>query len=122
MAGKLVVIFPDGSRDEEDYTGREPEMEQLIKLVGGWVEQIPAMVRYDGRLCKCYADEEGLLKGLPVNHTASRLVRHHFQIVGRMVIEVPGYGHERSTSGLVKAQLQSLPTPYDLRAVPRRKK
>ena len=113
MAGKLVVIHPNGTLDEVEYAGREPEIETLQKLVGGWVEQIPAMVRYGGRLCRCYADEEGLLKGYPHNHTASRLVRQAFQIVGPMVIEVPAYGHA-ATPRVSRAALKTPLQPHEL--------
>ena len=88
MPGKLVVIKPDGSTEEEYYQRNLPPLEQLQRLCGGYVEQIPVMVSYEGRKCACFADEEGKLKSRIVNHHASRLCVPHL-IVGNLVVQVP---------------------------------
>lgn len=89
MSGKIVVVYPNGTTTEEDYAGEEPTLESLQGHVSGWIEAIPGMVRYGDRLCVAYVNEEGLLRELPFNPAASRLVRGAHRIVGNMVIVVP---------------------------------
>ena len=89
MSGKMLVIYPNGQTTEEDYSGDEPPLESLQAHVQGYIEAIPGMVRYKDQLCVAYVNEEGLLRDLPVNHYASRLVRHDYRIVGNMVVIVP---------------------------------
>src|SRR5215467_10367283 len=93
MAGsKMVVIYPNGETAEEPYTPDEdggPPLERMQGHVGGYVEQVPGMVTYAGKLRCAFVNEDGILHGLPVNHYASRLVRHMHRIHGNMVIVVP---------------------------------
>lgn len=91
MSGKLVVIYPNGTKEEESYEGDEPSLETLQGHVGGYIESYPGMVTYEGRLCVAYINEEGLLNDLPYNPHASKLARigQGPGIVGNMVIIVP---------------------------------
>lgn len=89
MSGKIVVVYPNGTTTEEEYSGTEPELETLQGHVQGWIESIPGMVRYGDRLCVAYVNEEGPMRDLPFNPAASRLVRGVHRIVGNMVIVVP---------------------------------
>ena len=50
------------------------ELEKLWEVCGGWVTPYTLP---DGRIM--YSNEEGLLKGLPVNHEAS-------QMAGRLIV------------------------------------
>jgi hypothetical protein len=87
MSGQLVVISPDGAHTIVRYETREPPLTLLQHHCGGYVQQIPAVVTYDGQKCPCFADEEGKLKNRPVNENASRLCQPHL-IVGNLVIDV----------------------------------
>lgn len=61
------------SNGEESYVepknGHEFTLEELQGLVGGYIEMVPL----SGQIIVC--DEEGLLKGLPVNKRATIVAR-----------------------------------------------
>ena len=50
-----------------EYLGIDVGLEVLQKAVGGWIEALPAQQMWE----VAYVDEEGRLKGLPVNQLAS---------------------------------------------------
>jgi hypothetical protein len=54
--------------------------DQIREIIGGYLEQIEAC---DG-LVQMFVDDEGLCKGLPVNHAASRFANR--KIVGTVVV------------------------------------
>jgi hypothetical protein len=85
----LVIIQPDGTETRETYTGDEPELEQLQRIVGGLIELV--RVRHDGRDCDAFINEEGKLRGLPINEPATELWagRHYDVLVGPIAICVP---------------------------------
>jgi Domain of unknown function (DUF3846) len=87
MSGKLVIIYPDGTRTEEPYSGDEPPLETLQGHVKGYIEVVPGMVKFDEGLRVAYINEEGLLEDLPVNPYASRIA--NMRIVGNMVVIIP---------------------------------
>jgi hypothetical protein len=90
IGGRLLIIPAKGASYYEDYEGWEPTDEELRKHINnGWLEQVPALVRHGTQLCIAYVDEEGLLKDLPFNETASRLIRSVHKIVGTMIVVVP---------------------------------
>ena len=65
-----VIVVPVGG-DLLRYEEVEPTMEGLKPLLdGGWLEVI------GGDNWSAYLDEEGKIKGLPVNGRATRLARH----------------------------------------------
>lgn len=72
MATKIAV---DGTETELEDT----KLETLQKAVGGWIERVPTV---DGRVL--YVNEEGLLKGLMLNRTASLIAGR--DIVGDVVV------------------------------------
>lgn len=86
--GKLVVIEPGGARWEREYKGRQAPIPLLKQVLGGEVQQIPALVSYRGQKCVCYSDRDGRTKGRPPNHEASRLCIPHL-VLGNLAIEVP---------------------------------
>lgn len=89
MSGKIVIITHQGRTSEEPYTGEEPALSVLQGHVGGWIEQVPGMVNYEGQLCVAFVNEEGAINDMPHNLYASRLVRHNHRLFGNMVIVVP---------------------------------
>ena len=88
MSGQLVVISPDGAHTIVRYETREPPLTLLQHHCGGYVEQIPVMINWEGRKCCCFADEDGKIKRNPqFNPEATRLCQPH-EIVGNLVIDV----------------------------------
>jgi hypothetical protein len=51
----------------------ETNLAEMQKLVGGYVQEVPLFGRYKGQACQAYCNEEGKLRNLPVNETATRL-------------------------------------------------
>jgi hypothetical protein len=51
----------------------EPALGKLQEAVGGFIEVIPLFTMYKGRACVALCDEEGKIKGKPVNLQATRL-------------------------------------------------
>jgi hypothetical protein len=70
---QVTVISPDGGITTQ--TVPRADYALLRSLVGGLIETVPHFTRYEGRPCRAFVDEEGQLKGLPLNVTATRLWR-----------------------------------------------
>lgn len=80
------IVYPD--KESEDYTpknGTAFELEEMQKIVGGYIEVIRLK---DGRLM--IVNEEGLLHGLPVNIEATNILRRDHSttqyIVGNAIV------------------------------------
>ncbi|MGN1156869.1 MAG: DUF3846 domain-containing protein, partial [Agathobacter sp.] len=80
------IVYPD--KDSEDYSpknGRTFELEEMQKIVGGYIEIVHLN---DGRLM--IVNEEGLLHGLPVNIEATNILRRYHSttqyIVGNAIV------------------------------------
>jgi len=97
MSGKLVKIdcFGKQSITKIEHSG-PPTWDELNKEIGGYIERV--RVKYEGKMRDAYVDEEGLLKDLPYNPIASKLVSNSYStkpsgyvayIVGPLVIWVP---------------------------------
>ncbi len=80
----VTIIQPDGSTtvEERDPTNR-PTLEEMQKAVGGYIEPVDAMMT-DGTVA--YANEEGLLIGMPPNPKATEAVNWPYPIVGPVII------------------------------------
>lgn len=78
MQGTLIVIKADGNVETRELCGK-PSLETLQGLVGGLIETVPLWDRYlhQGKLrdCVAFCDEEGKIKGRPVNSMATILWR-----------------------------------------------
>ena len=75
------IVYPD--KDSEDYTpknGSTFELEEMQKIVGGYIEIIRLN---DGRLI--IVNEEGLLQGLSVNIEATSILRRDHSIAQYIV-------------------------------------
>lgn len=72
MMKRLVAIHPEGTITEEIIT-KVPTLEDLQKIVGGYIEVVPYFNRYDDKMCVAFCNEEGKLKQLPVNMPAQAL-------------------------------------------------
>jgi hypothetical protein len=53
-------------------------------LDGGHIEVIPRFNRFRGELCYAFCDEEGKLKGLPFNATATKLWERCWEYAGTL--------------------------------------
>lgn len=73
MRGRLVTITP-GALIKEVPLDRAPNIDMLQAAIGGGsIETVPYFGIYDGQECVAFVDEEGKLKGFPLNHTATAL-------------------------------------------------
>ncbi len=57
------------------YTVREiqgaPSLEDMQSGVGGYIQLVPGFTKYKGDDCVAFCNEEGKLKGLPINALAT---------------------------------------------------
>lgn len=54
--GKIRVIAPNGVQSDLGYEGREPPLEMLQVIVGGYVEHL--VVEHEGKRRSAYVNEE----------------------------------------------------------------
>lgn len=68
-----VIITPDGRIHPviPDHNAQTFQLKQLQAIVGGYIEVVTAR---DGR--RMVINEQGKLKGLPINPTATKLYRY----------------------------------------------
>lgn len=80
----ITIIQPDGTKT---VTEREPtdhpKLKELQEAVGGYIEAVDAYLP-EGTVA--YANEEGLLVGLPRNPEGTKAVKWPYPIVGPIVI------------------------------------
>ena len=93
MSGTLYRVPAHGEVTVHRYEGLgSPGLEQLQKLVGGYIERI--RVRFDGRVRDAYVDEEFCYKHPEVHHRVMEALAPPFSptfnvIMGPAVIWVP---------------------------------
>ncbi len=78
---KVTLIKVDGTQ-EVLTPGKKPELEQMQKWVGGYIEVVH--VTYNGHKCAMVVNEEGFLEGLPTNVRATEIAGQ--RIVGDVFI------------------------------------
>ena len=91
--GKIITITPGGTVTEEK-SDCPPTAEYIEEKIGGYLQMLfwaNKNIRYRGVKSQFYVHEEGLLKGLPVNPKASKIVQTDIwnarrPIVGTLVI------------------------------------
>jgi len=72
MKGWKHIILPGTPLHEMSVAISEPPTcEELRHQLGGWLKVVPAFTTYKGRRCVAFCDEEGKLKNLPLNETAT---------------------------------------------------
>jgi hypothetical protein len=92
---KLTIIRPDSTVTVEIV--KKAELAHLQSLVGGLIQCVPHFVKYDGRRCQAWCNDEGRLLNLPRNDIASKLwsdqvkpygdVWYEPEVFGTLVIE-----------------------------------
>ena len=56
---------------------KQPELAWLQEQVGGWIETVPYFTKFrDGKRGTAYANEEGIIKGMPFNRVATEVYGH----------------------------------------------
>lgn len=75
--GFLYRVGADMAEEVKPVNGKKFALEELQKLVGGFIEHVP------GSSPIAYCNEEGRLHGLPVNLCASRRFRQ--ELVGDVI-------------------------------------
>lgn len=67
----VVIIYADGKPNSISLVA-DPSLEQLQKIVGGYIEPIPRFNKFKGRrVLHAYANEDGKLIPLPSNVAAT---------------------------------------------------
>ena len=67
--GKLTMIYQNG--EVVPVETNKVKLEDMQKLVGGYIETVPYFDTYEGEPCIAFCDEEGKLKGKARNITAT---------------------------------------------------
>lgn len=66
-----VYLFKASGTVTKTQQDKKPTYDECVKAVGGYIETIPFFTKYDDRIRgTAYANEEGMLKGLPLNKLA----------------------------------------------------
>jgi len=80
-----TLIKVDGTRSELDLKQGPRVVTLLQDAVGGCFEPLSGAIGLNGQTM--WINEEGLLRGLPTNEAASRLIGH--RVVGDVVLTSP---------------------------------
>lgn len=70
----IVIMYTDGSQAIWEVP-KPPTLEEMQKLVAGYVELITPGAAWDGQQAEVYCNEEGKLKNMPVNALATKYIR-----------------------------------------------
>jgi len=83
-----TIIRSSGAVEHLDFFEGEPTLEQIRKIVGGYIEVVH--IRRFGITAQIVLDEEGKLKGYPVNLLATAIAEGHISkddyIVGDVLL------------------------------------
>ena len=59
---------------------KQPDLAWLQEQVDGWIETVPYFTKFQGRTRgTAYANEEGIIKGMPFNRTATEAYGRCFE-------------------------------------------
>jgi hypothetical protein len=68
----MHIIHVDGTISIRNLDAA-PDHKELHTAIGGYLELIPYLNNYKGQRCIAYCDEDGKMKGKPLNITACNL-------------------------------------------------
>ena len=68
---RITILKTDGTHETRQVD--KTDLKMLQKAVGGLIETIPYLGKFEGKACEAYCNEEGLLDGLPFNGPATNL-------------------------------------------------
>lgn len=110
----IILLRPDGDHETRQVAEEGPTLKELQEAVGGHIETVPSVLADEwtgepGGKVIMVINEEGKLKGLPVNTTATLLSQLLFDnIVGNAVLcEAKGediLGFTRAAAGMIRRQ------------------
>lgn len=114
--GFLVYVPADVSKPirREPFKGKAPEYQTLRDAVGGLIQPIKA--KYEGRARNAYVNEEGIIRGLPINRRFTRMAHEFYgsdtqdffgdAVIILWVTEAPPLGQSgpNTTDGAIAAQ------------------
>lgn len=78
MRGKMTILHVNGTTTTKNLDGT-PSLEMLQEAVGGMIETVPYFDTYMDSPCVAFCDEEGKIKGKPLNPDATTLWRKILQ-------------------------------------------
>jgi hypothetical protein len=81
---RLIVIEPDNTVTVRPLDG-PPGLEELQEAVKGSIEVVPYFTAFCGDPCVAFCNEEGKLKGMPVNTVANM---HWVMAISRLVFKI----------------------------------
>jgi len=80
--GTLVIIAPSGAvTNQRIERSKGPSLEVLQAAVGGYIERV--RVRWSGRVCDAYVNEDGISEGLTLNTSATLILDGSFLVRAR---------------------------------------
>ena len=79
--GKVTFIRASGKAAVFENVAK-PSLEALQAMVDGYIERVPNWDALAGEPCVVYCNEEGLIDGLPVNHSATVMWRAELDDAG----------------------------------------
>lgn len=85
---KLRILHVNGTSEDIIFR-RQPTLQEYQNFVGGPIEHLN--VTHEGKKVDMLVNEEGKLKGLPVNHLATTYVTGRDIIVGDAVLFLEGH-------------------------------
>src|SRR5215475_12119959 len=76
MKGTMIIMGPEGGQTVRAISAKI-DLEELQQAVDGYIELVPYFdeIEHDGKryACSVFCNEEGKLKGMPINVRATRL-------------------------------------------------
>lgn len=69
---RIAIIKADGTITWKERAAAQIKLDELQRIVGGYIERVPMPDDFPGDV---WANEEGLLEGLPLNKTFSTMMR-----------------------------------------------
>jgi hypothetical protein len=75
MTGEGFIYHPGRGEPERFAFAGKPDLDEMrAKIGGGYIQVVPKWQQLpDGRKCVAFCDEDGRMKGLPVNDAATAL-------------------------------------------------
>lgn len=79
----LISIKPDGTITKTKLEG-QPTLQQLQEIVGGHIELVPYLTKYEEKPCLAFCNTDGKGHGLPFNPSAHKVWETAY---GRTIVE-----------------------------------
>lgn len=102
----IVTVWHEDGSIQALTIAKDDEYATLSHAVGGFIETVPLFNRYEGRACRAYCNENGIMEGQIPNWPATKAWRDILKKAG--VLDPDGSG----LFGPI-AIIQTLPKPED---------